>query len=81
MVDCVTGYFQERFWRTTGSGTVRRAGNYHRTLGTYLNTLARHGSFSKRPMSRSPQPASRANAPCTPRSRSSSGHEPARTSG
>ena len=40
---CLTGYFQERFWRTSGPESVRRAGNHHRTLGTYLNALTRHG--------------------------------------
>lgn len=35
----VTGYFQERFWRSANPSGVRRAGNYHRMLSTYLNTL------------------------------------------
>lgn len=39
----VTGYFDERFWRSSNPGGVRRAGNHHRTLATYLNALASHG--------------------------------------
>jgi SAM-dependent methyltransferase len=37
----VTGYFEERFWRSSNPNGVRRAGNHHRTLGTYLNALVR----------------------------------------
>jgi ubiquinone/menaquinone biosynthesis C-methylase UbiE len=39
----ITGYFHERFWRSTNPNGVRRAGNHHRTLSTYLNALVRHG--------------------------------------
>lgn len=39
----VTGYFDERFWRSTNPNGVRRAGNHHRTLTTYLNALTRSG--------------------------------------
>jgi SAM-dependent methyltransferase len=39
----VTGYFNERFWRSTNPNGVRRAGNYHRTLSTYLNALVHAG--------------------------------------
>src|SRR5690606_13871190 len=39
----VTGYFDERFWRSSNPHGVRRAGNRHRTLATYLNGLARAG--------------------------------------
>jgi SAM-dependent methyltransferase len=39
----LTGYFEERFWRSTNPHGVRRVGNYHRTLSTYLNALARIG--------------------------------------
>jgi SAM-dependent methyltransferase len=39
----VTGYFDERFWRSSNPNGVRRAGNYHRTLATYLNALVRNG--------------------------------------
>jgi SAM-dependent methyltransferase len=39
----VTGYFAERFWRSTNPDGVRRAGNHHRTLATYLNALVRTG--------------------------------------
>jgi SAM-dependent methyltransferase len=39
----ITGYFRERFWRSSNPKGVRRAGNYHRTLSTYLNGLVRAG--------------------------------------
>jgi ubiquinone/menaquinone biosynthesis C-methylase UbiE len=39
----VTGYFDERFWRSKNPNGVRRVGNHHRTLTTYLNSLVRHG--------------------------------------
>jgi ubiquinone/menaquinone biosynthesis C-methylase UbiE len=41
----ITGYFDERFWRSTNPHGVRRVGNYHRTLSTYLNALT-HCGFS-----------------------------------
>ncbi len=37
----ITGYFDERFWRSSDPAGVRRAGSYHRTLSTYLNALVR----------------------------------------
>jgi ubiquinone/menaquinone biosynthesis C-methylase UbiE len=39
----VSGYFDERFWRSSNPQGVRRAGNHHRTLSTYLNALADNG--------------------------------------
>lgn len=39
----ITGYFEERFWRSSDPNGVRRAGNHHRTLATYLNGLVRAG--------------------------------------
>jgi hypothetical protein len=36
-------YFAEGLWRSTSPHSVRRAGNYHRTLSTYLNTVLGHG--------------------------------------
>ncbi|AQA03006.1 hypothetical protein BVC93_11795 [Mycobacterium sp. MS1601] len=36
-------YLTEGLWRTTSPESVRRAGNYHRTLSTYLNALLAHG--------------------------------------
>lgn len=36
----ITGYFKERFWRSTNPQGVRRAGTYHRTLSTYINALS-----------------------------------------
>ena len=40
---CVSGYFDERFWRSTNPEGVRRAGNHHRTIATYLNSAIRAG--------------------------------------
>lgn len=39
----VTGYFEERFWRSSNPQGVRRAGNHHRMLSTYLNALTGAG--------------------------------------
>lgn len=39
----VSGYFRERFWRSTNPEGVRRAGNYHRMLSTYLTALSQAG--------------------------------------
>lgn len=39
----ITGYFDERFWRSSNPNGVRRAGNHHRMLSTYLNALTRAG--------------------------------------
>ena len=39
----VSGYFDERFWRSANPNGVRRAGNHHRMLSTYLNALIRSG--------------------------------------
>lgn len=36
-------YFAEGLWRSTNPHSVRRAGNYHRTMSTYLNTVLDHG--------------------------------------
>jgi SAM-dependent methyltransferase len=40
---CISGYFDERFWRSPNPHGVRRVGNFHRTLSTYLNALTRNG--------------------------------------
>jgi SAM-dependent methyltransferase len=39
----ITGYFDERFWRSSNPQGVRRAGNHHRMMSTYLNALAAAG--------------------------------------
>jgi SAM-dependent methyltransferase len=39
----VTGYFGERFWRSSNPNGVRRAGNHHRTVSRYLNALVGSG--------------------------------------
>jgi ubiquinone/menaquinone biosynthesis C-methylase UbiE len=36
-------YLAEGFWRSTDPHSVRRAGNYHRTIATYVNLLTQHG--------------------------------------
>jgi ubiquinone/menaquinone biosynthesis C-methylase UbiE len=36
-------YFAEGLWRSPHPSSVRRAGNYHRTISTYLTTVASHG--------------------------------------
>lgn len=44
----VTGYLDERFWRSANPEGVRRAGNHHRTLATYLNGLCAAGLVLER---------------------------------
>ena len=39
----ISGYFDERFWRSRNPHGVRRAGNHHRMLSTYLTALADAG--------------------------------------
>lgn len=39
----ITGYFRERFWRSSNPNGVRRAGNHHRKLSSYINSLIRAG--------------------------------------
>lgn len=39
----VGDYFAEGLWRTTDSHSVRRAGNYHRTITTYVKALRNNG--------------------------------------
>jgi SAM-dependent methyltransferase len=36
-------YFAEGLWRSTHPHSVRRAGNYHRTISTYITALLSHG--------------------------------------
>lgn len=38
----VGDYLAEGLWRTTSPGSVRRAGNYHRTLSTYVKVVSSH---------------------------------------
>ncbi len=44
----VSDYFEERFWRSSTPGGVRRAGNHHRTLSTYVNALGAAGFVLER---------------------------------
>jgi ubiquinone/menaquinone biosynthesis C-methylase UbiE len=39
----VGDYFAEGFWRSDNPTSVRRAGNYHRTISTYLEALLDQG--------------------------------------
>lgn len=39
----VGDYLDEGFWRSTAVHSVRRAGNYHRTISTYVNALSSNG--------------------------------------
>ncbi|MGN6380206.1 MAG: class I SAM-dependent methyltransferase [Gaiellales bacterium] len=52
----VSGYFEERFWRSTNPQGVRRAGNHHRTLSTYLNGLVAAGFAIEAVAEPRPQP-------------------------
>lgn len=36
-------YFAEGLWRSAHPHSVRRAGNYHRTVSTYLTAVLDHG--------------------------------------
>lgn len=36
-------YLDEGFWRSSAPHSVRRAGNYHRTVSTYVNALGSNG--------------------------------------
>lgn len=39
----VGDYLREGFWRSTHPQSVRRAGNYHRTVSSYITALIDHG--------------------------------------
>lgn len=39
----VGDYFAEGLWRSPHPRSVRRAGNYHRTISTYITTIVSHG--------------------------------------
>ena len=39
----IGNYLAEGFWRSTHLQSVRRAGNYHRTIATYMTALTDHG--------------------------------------
>lgn len=39
----VGDYLAEGFWRSAHADSVRRAGNYHRSIATYLTALIDHG--------------------------------------
>jgi SAM-dependent methyltransferase len=52
----VSGYFEERFWRSTNPEGVRRAGNHHRTLSTYLNGVVAAGFAIETVAEPRPQP-------------------------
>ena len=39
----ITGYFEEGFWRSQGTGVRSYIGSHHRKISTYLNTLITSG--------------------------------------
>ena len=59
----VSGYFAERFWRSSNPQGVRRAGNHHRTLATYLNALVAAGLRLERAVEPRPEPRLAAERP------------------
>jgi ubiquinone/menaquinone biosynthesis C-methylase UbiE len=59
----VSGYFDERFWRSGNPQGVRRAGNWHRMLATYLNALVDGGFAVTRVLEPEPSPALAASRP------------------
>lgn len=59
----VGNYFAEGLWRSTHPHSVRRAGNYHRTISTYLSAVVDHGFALRRCEEPAPSDAVRAEAP------------------
>jgi SAM-dependent methyltransferase len=59
----VSGYFDERFWRSDNRQGVRRAGSWHRMLATYLNTLFDDGLAVTRVLEPEPSSALAASRP------------------
>ena len=56
-------YFAEGHWRSPHPHSVRRAGNYHRTISTYLTALLDHGFELRSCAEPRPTDAVRAEAP------------------
>ncbi|MFB1298738.1 class I SAM-dependent methyltransferase [Mycobacterium sp. pW049] len=56
-------YFAEGLWRSTHPQSVRRAGNYHRTISTYLTAVLDHGFTLRSCTDPAPSDAVRAEAP------------------
>jgi ubiquinone/menaquinone biosynthesis C-methylase UbiE len=56
-------YFVEGLWRSAHPQSVRRAGNYHRTISTYLTAVLDHGFALQSFEEPAPSDAVRAEAP------------------
>lgn len=56
-------YFAEGLWRSAHPHSVRRAGNYHRTISTYLTAVLNHGFVLRSCDEPAPTDAVRAEAP------------------
>jgi ubiquinone/menaquinone biosynthesis C-methylase UbiE len=59
----VGDYLAEGFWRSAHPHSVRRAGNYHRTISTYITTLLNHGFTLRSCEEPTPTDQVRADAP------------------
>jgi hypothetical protein len=56
-------YFAEGLWRSAHPHSVRRAGNYHRTMSTYITAVLDHGFALQSCDEPAPTEAVRAEAP------------------
>lgn len=56
-------YFAEGLWRSAHPNSVRRAGNYHRTVSTYITAVLAHGFAMRSCEEPAPTDAVRAEAP------------------
>lgn len=56
-------YFAEGLWRSTHPHSVRRAGNYHRTISTYVTAVLDHGFALQSLEEPAPSDAVRAEVP------------------
>jgi SAM-dependent methyltransferase len=56
-------YFAEGLWRSAHPHSVRRAGNYHRTISTYLTAVLDHGFTLRSCREPAPSDAVRTEAP------------------
>jgi len=59
----VGDYFAEGHWRSTHPHSVRRAGNYHRTISTYVTAVSGHGFVLRSLDEPAPSDEIRAEAP------------------
>lgn len=59
----VGDYFAEGLWRSPHPRSVRRAGNYHRTISTYVTAVLKHGFLLRSLNEPAPSDEIRAEAP------------------